>query len=170
MQATNKDDKKKNGDLEKIAPDAERENPEVAHEKNDINFRAVIKFAVWMGVAALFIHGTMWVMFRFYLDSPEEKRPQPPSQLATQATRVPPKPQLQQDPIKDLHNVREAESEMIKKGFTDPKTGANSIPIDQAMEKVLQQGLRSRPEGQYPNEQGPPVDSSAGRKPEGSLR
>jgi hypothetical protein len=134
----------------------------------DVNFRAIIKFGIWMSVAAIFIHGSMWVMFRYYLDSPEPPRPQPPSALATQNSRVPPKPQLQQDPVKDLKEYRSTEQKAINEGIVDQKTNIKSIPINEAMEIVLQKGLASRTLTEDPvvEEKSLRADSSSGRTTE----
>jgi hypothetical protein len=151
---------------DKNTPKHAQKDPKVVAEKSDINYRAIIKFGMWMTAAAFFIHGSMWVMFRYYLDKPDPPRPQPPSALAIRSNRMPPKPQLQRDPLLDLQQVRRGENEVITKGVTDPKTGASSIPIETAMEELAQKGLPCRPQDQVKDDPELRLDSSSGRKPE----
>jgi hypothetical protein len=159
-----------------IMPDIKDEHKHHGHTEGqatptgttDINYKAILKFAVWMGVAALFIHGTMWVLFRYYLDSPEEPRPQPPSELASKSTRIPPKPNLQLDPIKDMQDFQTKEQEAIEKGKFETQPVKDSISIEKAMEEVLQKGLPTRPPGDNQTVEDKELreDSSSGRLPE----
>jgi hypothetical protein len=145
------------------------DNPDVDSEKSDINYKAIIKFGLWMTAAAFFIHGTMWVLFRYYLDLPDPPRPQPPSALATRSNRVPPKPQLQQDPIKDLKQEKKVENEAVNQGLKDPKTGATGLPIETAIDQLVQQKLPVRNDPPQDVDLELRLDSSSGRKPEHRL-
>ena len=114
-------------------------------ERTDIAIVPVLKFLFWMGVAALVVHGGMWVLFRIYFDAPEPKRDLPPaSELTTETTRIPPKPLLQMSPVKELQSERSQEVQETQKGLSDKTTGFTGLPVEQAIEKTAAKGLAAR--------------------------
>ncbi len=55
---------------------------------------------------------------------------------------MPPAPRLQPDPIEDLNSLRASEHNLLNDyGWVDPKAGVVRIPIDQAMQLMVQRGL-----------------------------
>lgn len=120
-------------------------NPSVHHETTDVNIRAVLAFAGGLIVAAIIIHLVVWVLFRF-MDSRQEARGGLEYPLAAQQEmRVPPEPRLQTNPREDLRQMRDQEHQILSTyGWVDKNAGVVRIPIDEAMKRVLQQGLPAR--------------------------
>ena len=122
------------------------DNPDVTHEHDDINVRAIISFIVFLSVIAVVIHVAMWGMLRglqWY-----ERKTEPYVTPLTEAPgRRPPDPQLQQTPWKDYREfVAEQHNYLHSYGWVDQKLGVARIPIGKAKEMMLQRGLPVRPE------------------------
>jgi len=118
------------------------DNPEVAHEKRDINVRIVVGFGAALVVAAIIIHLFVWLLFGFYgkLETPGYPREFPLVQ--TSEVRLPPSPRLQDKPREDLKAFRKQEDELLNSyTWINQETGAVRIPIWQAMSQVMQQGF-----------------------------
>ncbi len=140
--------------------------PEGANrEYTDIEPAIAWKFGIWLGVAMLIsggiVYGTFWLF---------ESRERATNQaaqvfpLAAGAVKEPPGPQLQRQPFKDIYMLRQSEQQRLSGyGWVDKNVGAVRIPIEDAMNLLVQRGeLRSRPDQpQALNEV--VLDSSAGR-------
>ena len=121
-------------------------NSGAGHEETDVNEWAVGKFAVALAlviVAALFL---LFGLFR-YLLSREGGPPAGRSQVAaSQPVKAFPQPQLQQSEVLDLEAVRTAEDRVLNSyAWIDPEKGVVRIPIDRAMDLLVERGLPSRP-------------------------
>ena len=83
--------------------------------------------------------------------------------LAAGVERPQPTPALQTQPFKDLYMLRREETQRLDSyGWVDKDGGVARIPIDRAMEVLLQRGLPVRPDAAdttHPVTQ----DSSSGR-------
>ncbi len=164
-------------------------NPEVAHEESDVNIKAILQFTFGLLIFFLISLALMKLMYNF-LEQREVKREMksPPGPMAlTEAERRPPHPRLQAAPgfgddleLGDGKNLElqapQAEYRILKErwrlalveGQKDATTGAvTALPIKDAMEQVVRQGLPARPqaEGQktYGQAQEVPSQSSSGR-------
>jgi hypothetical protein len=140
--------------------------PEGANrEYTDIEPTLAWKFGIWLGVAILIsggiVYGTFWLFEgrEARLDRAEQVFP-----LAAGQERTPPMPNLQTQPFKDIYMLRRQENERLHGyGWVDKNAGAVRIPIEDAMNLLIQRGeLRSRPE-QPPELNQVVLDSSAGR-------
>ena len=61
---------------------------------------------------------------------------------------MPPLPNLQTQPFKDVYQLRAAENEKLASyGWVDKEGGVTHIPIDRAMEVMLQRGFPVRADG-----------------------
>jgi hypothetical protein len=119
--------------------------PGAGHEETDINVRVVGKFAaalVLVAVAALFL---LFGLFR-YLVSREGGPPAGRSQVAaSEPAQAFPQPQLQEHEVLDLKAIRAAEDRVLNSyTWMDPEKGVVRIPIDRAMDLVVERGLPSR--------------------------
>lgn len=71
----------------------------------------------------------------------------PASELNVDARRLPPEPRLQQAPILDLREMREAEDKILNSyGWIDQQHGIVRVPIDQAIDLLARRGLQARPQ------------------------
>lgn len=119
------------------------------HEHTDIDPAVGYKFAVWLTVAMLIsagiVYGTFWYFegLRQAADAVAQKYP-----LAVGQATLPPAPQLQNQPFKDLHKLRDSETERLTTyGWVDKEGGIARIPIDRAKEVMLQKGFPARADG-----------------------
>ena len=116
--------------------------PGAGHEETDIDVWAVGKFAVALvlvaGVALFLLFG----LFR-YLLSRAGGPPSGRSQVAaSEPAKAFPQPQLQEGPVLELKAVRAAEDQVLNSyAWVDPEKGVVRIPIDRAMDLLVERGL-----------------------------
>jgi hypothetical protein len=122
-----------------------RENPEVSHERSDVNVRVIAGFAAGLVIVAVVVHIALYWLLKHY-----EKRAAgttPPMIAPTAGRETPPPPRLQVSPQADLAELRAAEEEQLKNyGWVDKERKIARIPIDRAMELIAQRGLPAREE------------------------
>ena len=123
--------------------------PGAKHEHTDIDVSVGYKFGLWLAVAMLISAGIVYGSFWFFegqvrtADAVAQKYPLA-SQRATQA----PQPNLQNQPFKDIYSLRQGENQKLSSyGWVDKEGGVTHIPIDRAMEVMLQKGFPVRAEG-----------------------
>jgi hypothetical protein len=148
------------------ADDQYRETPPGAeYEHTDANVWMIVKFGIWLVVSAIVIHFGLGFMFSMLKEQAIKTQPNEYPLAASAEPRVPPAPRLQQFPRNDLYEFRtEQEQKLHSYGWVNKDAGTVHIPIEQAMQMVIQRGLASRP--QEPSAETPglmPSDSSSGR-------
>ena len=125
----------------------EIERPGVHHEEKDVNVWAVGKFAialVLICIAALFL---LFGLFRYFQAREAALQPPPRGGVNVDARRLPPSPRLQDAPILDLKQMRDAEDQILGSyGWVDRQGGIVRIPIDRAIDLLAQRGLPARPQ------------------------
>lgn len=139
-------------------------NPDVTHEASDVNVFGVVKFVMGLTVLGVVVFALMWGMFRFLYAQETEKEPKAGPMAMKPEERLPPLPRLQAAKgfgVKlengewvDLENKQpEAEYRVLREQWErdlkcsrehESNVRAKCVPIDQAMEKVLEAGLPSR--------------------------
>ena len=142
------------------------QNPDVSHEKSDVNVRSIIIFAGGLLVFGIIVHILMWLMFNYMEERARKEAPPPRPMALTQQERMPPEPRLQaapgfgislgegKKPINlELREPQAEFNEMNKiwegdlKGQPDPRTGQVSMPIEEAKQKIVSDGqLKARPQ------------------------
>jgi len=122
-------------------------NPEVRHEKSDVNIIGVFAFGAGLTVLASIVCLLIFVLFR-YFEVREATRVAPAYPLAVaRENAVPPEPRLQTNPREDLAELRAKEDQVLTSyGWVDKNAGVVRIPIDEAMKLTLQRGLPARTE------------------------
>jgi len=113
-----------------------------AARSRDVDIRGVVLFGFWLGagtIAALF---AMWGLFRV-LEKRQERVDKPlPPQVVVNLKRIPPEPRLEPDPLALRRELRAQEDALLKSyGWVDRTAGSVHIPIDRAMEIVLERGV-----------------------------
>ena len=131
-------------------PHADRENAESAsvdHETSDVNIRAIFGFAIGLTVTTMIVGFAVWVLFQ-YFNAREAKTVFTEYPLAVQEPRLPPEPRLQTNPREDLGNLRAHEDQALTSyGWVDKDGGVVRIPIERAMQLVVERGLPARTQG-----------------------
>jgi hypothetical protein len=113
-------------------------NPEIAFEKSDWRLRPI-------GLALLFIFAVLAaspfiLMWAF---------PHSVSDVSRKLTIRPPGPGLQVNPPQDLAHFRAHEEKLLNTYYwIDKDKGIVHIPIDEAMKKVVRDGIDGFPKGQ----------------------
>jgi len=144
-------------------------NGQGGYERRDISLAGVIYFLVGLAACVLLVYFLMDGLYAF-LDNRVKSEEPPVSPLATNVpsdTRhLPtdyrdylkqnfPTPQLETDERTELDSVRTEEADTLSTyGWVDQKAGIVHIPIDRAMDLIVQRGLPVRA-------QGTPVETAA---------
>ena len=123
--------------------------PGAQYEHTDIDPGIGYKFALWLSVAMLISFAVVYGVFFFFerqeaaANAAAQKYP-----LAAGVTRQQPTPALQTQPFKDIYTLRQGEAEKLNGyGWVDKEGGVTRIPIDRAMELMIQRGFPARAEG-----------------------
>ena len=112
------------------------------YETRDASIRGLILFAVGLATILVLVFVGMVGVFRYF--SRSKSLGAPASPFADVRT-LPPQPRLQVEPRTDLAHLRQHEDELLNSyGWVDPKAGVVRIPIDRAMDLLLQKGLPVR--------------------------
>jgi len=153
-----------------VSADHEYINPPSGsgHEHTDASVGLIMRFALWLAVAAIVVHVLGWVMFYALV---ERRMPvgEPEFPLAVeQGPRLPAEPRLQGYPPNDLVRFRREERAILDSyGWVDRDAGAVHIPIAEAMRLTVERGLPARAtdgsEGAVETPGLMPTDASAGR-------
>jgi hypothetical protein len=144
------------------------QNPDVSHEKSDVDIRSIILFAGGLLVFGIIVHFLMSLMFS-YMEKRANKEDPPQRHMAlTEKERLPPEPRLQAAPGFGVNlgegkqrinlELREPQAEYNElskiwkndlEGKPDPRTGQRSMPIEEAKQKIISNGgLRTRPQAE----------------------
>jgi hypothetical protein len=114
----------------------------VGHEKSDVSISGIVKFAIGLAVVAGLVHLGLWGLFRFF-EAREAKRDQPvPPMVAASLRRTPREPRLERDPLAPRIAAQSREDATLTSyGWVDRNAGIARIPIDRAMELLVERGL-----------------------------
>lgn len=125
-------------------PQSRRRTPIDGYEKRDANAKWLFGVVLFLAICGLIMHFVLGgVLGRM------EKTPAPRDRWisASQATLAskPPPPRLQLSSTADLKEFRaKEEHDLTTYGWVDKNAGIARVPIDRAMDLVLQRGLPTR--------------------------
>lgn len=149
---------------EHAAIDDDPPAPGARHETRDISTRVVIVFGVSLVVGAVLVHLAIWLLYVLYGNMQTRAYPRQYPMAQVGPPPLPPAPRLQTQPREELKNMRAEEDRYLNSyGWADPARGAVHLPIERAMEVLLQQGLPARAQAPAGSSPGMPVGSSSGR-------
>ena len=116
--------------------------PATGHETRDISIRAILGFGVALAVLTGVALAAMWGVFRVFENRADE-RDQPASPMvAVNLRRTPSGPRLESNPLVPRLAARAREDAIHGSyGWVDRSAGLARIPIDRAMELLVQKGL-----------------------------
>ncbi len=168
-------------------------NVDVTHEASDVSVSALLKFVGALTVMTVVVSVLMWGLFRFFQKQEDQKEPKAGPMAMTKEERLPPEPRLQSAPgfgVKkedgDWVNLQtrepEAEYRVLREQWEQrlnckaetnshnelqAPSSAGCVPIDQAIQKLVETGLPSRTQdGQTkPTVLALPTAASSGRTP-----
>jgi hypothetical protein len=121
---------------------------DVAFEKTDVRTSPIIKFLIYLGVLVVFSYVLTYGIYKglksFWADSYRQPLP---TRLEAGPT-MPPEPRLQGmpghlvDPQQDLRDKIQADTDANNKlGWVDQKAGIAQIPVEDAMQLIVEKGL-----------------------------
>jgi hypothetical protein len=115
------------------------------YETRDANMNAVLAFLVGLVLVLVLVLFVTWQLFRFF--GVAELAPAPASPFAG-ARQVPPSPELQVNSRADLIGMQaKQQQELETYGWENRSAGTVRIPIERAMDLLLQKGLPVLPSG-----------------------
>jgi hypothetical protein len=122
--------------------------PDAKYEHSDIDPGLGYRFAIWLAVAMLLsaaiVYGSFW-FFEGREVAVDQRVQQYP--LAVGQSKDPPSPRLQTQPFKDIYLLREGENQRLGSyGWVDKEAGVTHIPVDRAMEVMVERGIPARTE------------------------
>jgi hypothetical protein len=124
--------------------------PGAKYEHTDIDVQVGYKFVLWLFISMIVSFGIVYGAFWFFEGQARsaDKAAQKYPLAAALPHKEPPTPNLQKQPFKDIYMLRQGESEKLTSyGWVDKEGGVTHIPIDRAMEIMLQRGFPARTDG-----------------------
>jgi hypothetical protein len=125
--------------------DEHRQNPPAPPPQSfddEIDYKAIVRFAIGLVVVTLIVVAVMWVMGTSFKKAEEAQDPPPPPLAEALADPIPPGPRLQSAPPRDMEELRAQDREALTTyGWVDPARGIARIPVDRAMSIVVEKGL-----------------------------
>jgi hypothetical protein len=140
------------------------------HETRDADVMSLGIIAGLLLLAGVIIFLVCWIFLHF-LNAKGDARAKPAAAI-TQATRTFPEPRLQTSPAADLARLRtQEETQLNSYAWIDRAKGVARIPVQRAMQLLLERGLPEVGAGetplqlmqQRPNESGTPPPAVAPR-------
>jgi hypothetical protein len=132
---------------------------------SEIGFRGIIVFTVGLLAVVVLAAVGMWILATALRDLQVAQEPPPPALPEARLPYEPPGPRLQADPVQEMRQLRAEEiRDLTSFGWVDEPAGVARIPIERAMELLVERGIPQPAEG---SGAGPiPDTSSDGSKAE----
>lgn len=104
------------------------------HEKREADVRLIIETLIGLAISVAVVCLIVWGTFVLFEKTTHEN-PANPTALTPQ---MPPGPHVEEHPAEELKALRAREDQLLNGyGWVDQKTGAVHIPIDKAMDAVV---------------------------------
>jgi hypothetical protein len=118
-------------------------SPTNNHERTDAHVRPIASFLAFMVVSVLAAYGVITVLFEYFTQRQITKYGTPVELVAPGGGSG--APQLQVVPGLDLREIRADEAEQLEGyGWVDQSQGLVHVPIDEAIDMLLEQGVAVR--------------------------
>jgi hypothetical protein len=118
------------------------------YEKRDVNARGILYFVIVLFLLLVASLVSMRSLFGYFSATQPLG---PPASPFTTVRALPPEPRLQVQPVEDLNRVRQGQEDLLDSyGWVDRVNGKVRIPIDRAMELVIERGLPARQNAPQP--------------------
>ncbi len=113
----------------------------------DVRIRGVLLFGFWLAVGAIATHLFIWGLLRVLARGERREDVRLSPMVAANLRRTPPEPRLEPAPLAP-HLKMQAEEDAILTtyGWVDQTSGVVRLPIDRAMDLLVERGLpRAKP-------------------------
>lgn len=108
----------------------------------EIQTRTLYKLAIGLVVLVSLAFLSMWQLSGILYESEVAKDPPPPLLAEARVPHQPPAPRLQSNPLTDITTYRAtATARLHSYGWSDAARGMAHIPIDRAIDLIVEQGL-----------------------------
>ncbi len=125
------------------APVTYRDNPDVQREKSDVDTRAIIRFGIGLAFTLVVTYIILLGLFA-YFSAREMRFGRGPARVQN-TDQLPPEPRLEVSPRANLEELRAAEEKLLGSySWVHKEKGIVRIPIDRAMEIIVERGLPAR--------------------------
>jgi hypothetical protein len=132
-------------EVEEIAEESLRRG----HEVQDVQLRPLVIFALLMLLTAVVIHLALWWGLRVWTDDDLLVQPVMPPAPITPAPQ--PGPGVAPFPWAELDTLLSEQAHRLNSyGWIDRETGAVHIPVERAMQLLIEQGVPARADGPAP--------------------
>jgi hypothetical protein len=144
-----------------------KESVEAGFERKDVKFRPFVSGMVAVMATVVVTAILAWPFYHFLTKFARRQDPAPSPLVVPGAREFPVTPNLQVNPRGDMDAYRAYEDAKLKEFARDPKTGKIQVPVELAMDQMLQRGFPVRPGG--PSDEAKtthtlkPGDASSGR-------
>lgn len=125
-------------------PSGSVEKPSRRHETSDADIRSIVKFAVGLFLTIVASVVVVSALFNYFV---AHQGLGPPASPFENTRKLPPPnvPLLQVAPPRELAHYRKEQEDLLDSyGWVDRKAGIVRIPIDRAMDLLVQRGLPVR--------------------------
>ena len=160
-------------------------NVDVTHEASDVSVGGLLKFVLALSIMTALVAVLMWGLFRFFNQQETKKEPPAGPMAMTNEEALPPEPRLQsapgfgvkledgkwvplemREPQAEFRVLREQWTRQLDCTMDEHKTTHSQpcVPIDEAMKRLVQQGLPSRTPDGMAKEVPLPTAASSGRR------
>lgn len=116
------------------------------YEVEDASIREVVLTGIGLAIGTIIVCVAVYGLFKVL--GAVEVRSRQPITMVPQSAQYPPEPRLQQHPWEEFQAIRSHETQVLSNyTWVDKNAGKVRMPIDRAMEMVLQRGLPVRAAG-----------------------
>jgi hypothetical protein len=132
-----------------MRPQADLSTHQVAegHEESEVGIRGILTFGTALIVLAIVVQFVLGAFMRYFSRDEKELAKLRPARFAEERGQFP-SPRLQSNPGLDTRAfVKDEYEDMRSYGWADRKAKVGKIPIERAMEVVLEHGLPVHKEG-----------------------
>lgn len=108
----------------------------------ELDLRGIWGFAAVVAATTVLLHLIVWGIIVGYRKAAVRRDPAPSPLAEANERRLPPGPRLQDDPSRDMEALRaEEDARLSTYGWIDRGAGIGRIPIDRAIDLILERGL-----------------------------
>jgi hypothetical protein len=116
------------------------------HEETNVNLRGVFLYGLAFLIAMAVVVLAMTVLQYAVVGAPA-RLAQPPSYTTAPNVQLPPQPRFEENPGANLEAIRAREDSLLNSyGWVDQNAGTVRVPINRAMELLVERGFPVRPE------------------------
>ncbi len=108
----------------------------------EIDLKSVLSFVAALALTMIVVLSLLWVLMGYWKRRWAARDPRPSPIAEANAPAPPPEPRLQSAPVQDMEALREREASILASyGWVDRKAEIGRIPIDRAMDLLVESGL-----------------------------